>query len=175
MRRLIARLLATTVLIAGLVVLPAAPAAAHEDDNPLAAVKKATARFHNLEDLADNAGYGRLLPCFDLPGVGGMGQHYVKKSLLDATVTPTEPEALVYEVDGSELTLVAVEYIIPQPAWHSNQPPRLFGRWFYRNDTLGLWALHAWIWRSNPLGTFASYNPRVSLCPGHEGSSPPDD
>ena len=174
MRRLIARLLATTVLIAGLVVLPAAPAAAHEDDNPLAAVKKATARFHNVK-TAEAAGYGRLLPCFDLPGVGGMGQHYVKKSLLDATVTPTEPEALVYEVDGSELKLVAVEYIIPQPAWHSNQPPRLFGRWFYRNDTLGLWTLHAWIWRSNPLGTFASYNPRVSLCPGHEGSSPPDD
>jgi hypothetical protein len=168
MRSLIARLLAATVLVGGLLVLPATPAAAR-DDNPLNAVRKATAAFHNVS-RAEAAGYGRLLPCFDLPGVGGMGQHYVKGPL-DASVTPTQPEALVYEVDGSELKLVAVEYIIPQAAWSSSLPPKLFGQWFLRNDTLGLWTLHAWIWRSNPLGTFASYNPEVDLCPGHEPSS----
>jgi hypothetical protein len=165
MNRLIARLLAATFLIGGLLVMPAAQAAAH-DDNPLAAVRNATAKFHNV-GTAERAGYARALPCFDLPGVGGMGQHYLKGPL-DTTVTPTEPEALVYEVDGSELKLVAVEYIIPQSLWTSSKPPRLFGQWFLRNDTLGLWTLHAWIWRSNPLGTFASYNPEVDMCPGHE-------
>ena len=165
MNRLIARLLTGSVLIAGLLLMPAAQAAAH-DDNPLAAVKKATARFHNV-GTAEAAGYARALPCFDLPGVGGMGQHYVKGPL-DTVVTPTEPEALVYEVDGSELKLVAVEYIVPQSLWTSSLPPKLFGQWFLRNDTLGLWTLHAWIWRSNPLGTFASYNPEVDMCPGHQ-------
>jgi hypothetical protein len=96
-----------------------------------------------------------------------MGQHYVKAALLDTKVSPEKPEALVYEVDGSKLRLVAVEYIIPQSKWTAAQPPRLFGRSFFRNDTLGLWALHAWVWRHNPLGTFANYNPTVKLCPGH--------
>ena len=72
--------------------------------------------------------------------------------------------ALVYEVNGNELTLVAVEYIIPQPLWKSSEPPRLFGHSFTRNNTLGIWALHAWIWRHNPLGMFADFNPNVDLC-----------
>ena len=164
MNRMIARLVAGSVLVAGLLVMPAVQAAAH-DDNSLAAVRKATARFHDVP-TAEAAGYARALPCFDLAGVGGMGQHYVKGPL-DTTVTPTEPEALVYEVAGSELRLVAVEYIVPQSLWTSSRPPRLFDRWFLRNDTLGLWTLHAWVWRNNPLGTFASYNPEVAMCPGH--------
>jgi hypothetical protein len=47
------------------------------------------------------------------------------------------------------------------------EPPRLFGQDFHHNNALSLWALHAWIWRHNPLGMFADYNPRVALCPGH--------
>ena len=35
---------------------------------------------------------------------------------------------------------------------------------FHRNDTLGIWALHAWIWRPNPGGMHADFNPQVSLC-----------
>jgi hypothetical protein len=165
MRRLIARFLGASILIAGLVVIPAAPVAAHNDDNPLAAVRHATAKYHDVNRAVAD-GFGSLLPCFDLPGVGGMGQHYVKPPL--AKLNPTQPEALVYEVHGDELTLVAVEYIVPQATWTSSKPPRLFGQWFLRNDTLGLWTLHAWIWRSNPLGTFASYNPEVDMCPGHQ-------
>jgi hypothetical protein len=154
-----------TALAAGLLVSPA-PVSAHDDEDSLSAVREATAPFHNL-DRAKHAGYASLLSCFDYPGVGGMGQHYVKAALLDTKVSPEKPEALVYEVDGSKLRLVAVEYIIPQSKWTAAQPPRLFGRSFFRNDTLGLWALHAWVWRHNPLGTFANYNPAVKLCPGH--------
>jgi len=159
--------LALAALAGGLLLSPATALAAHdEDEASLAAVRDATDQFHQL-DRAEHAGYLSLLSCFDLPGVGGMGQHYVKGKLLDATVTPAEPEALVYEVDGNKLKLVAVEYIIPQSVWTSTVPPRLFGRSFFRNDTLGLWALHAWVWRHNPTGTFANYNPKVKLCPGH--------
>jgi hypothetical protein len=157
------------LLAAGLVAAPAVQASNGDDEHGLAAVRHATAAFHNL-DKAVAAGYGRLLSCFDQPGVGGMGQHYVKGALLDATLVPTQPEALVYEVDGDRLKLVAVEYIVPWSAWVSPTPPRLFGRQFFRNDSLHLWALHAWIWRHNPAGTFANYNPNVKLCPGHSGS-----
>ena len=165
MRLLIARLLGGSILIAAMIVIPAAPVGAHQDDNPLTAVKHATAKFHDVKQ-AVAAGYGPLLACFDLPGVGGMGQHYVKPPL--AKLDPTHPEGLVYEVEGDELTLVAVEYIVPQATWTSSNPPRLFDQWFVRNDALGLWTLHAWIWRSNPLGTFASFNPRVEMCPSHQ-------
>ena len=136
-----------------------------DDESALAGVRQATAAYHDL-DKAIAAHYGRLLPCFDLPGVGGMGQHYVDTSRLDATIEANRPEALVYEVDGDRLKLVAVEYIVPWTAWTPAAPPQLFGRSFFRNTSLHLWALHAWIWRPNPSGMFASYNPAVKLCPG---------
>ena len=99
-----------------------------------------------------------------LPGIAII---YVKTALLTGTAEASRPQALVYEVDGDRLQLVAVEYIIPLSMWDSATPPTLFGRSFTRNNTLGLWALHAWIWRPNPLGIFANYNPSVKLCPGH--------
>jgi hypothetical protein len=159
-------LLAATGVATVLVGLLAIPAAAH-DGASLASVRHATARFHDV-DRAVAAGYGPLLACFDKPGVGGMGQHYAKGSLIDGTVTPTKPQALVYEVDGDELELVAVEYIILYSQLSPTaEAPRLFGQSFHHNDALSLWALHAWIWRHNPLGMFADYNPNVDLCPGH--------
>ena len=153
-------------LALGLFTAPAVQASNGTDESALANVRQATSAFHNL-DAAVAAGYDPLLSCFDLPGVGGMGQHYVNTSLLDATVEANRPEALVYEVDGNRLQLVAVEYIVPWSAWVSLTPPQLYGRSFFRNDSLHLWALHAWIWRPNPLGMFANYNPSVKLCPGH--------
>jgi len=153
-----------TAIVTALLTVLVMPAAAGQAN--LATIRNATASFHDL-DKAQAAGYHPLLACFDLPGVGGMGQHYVKLSLLDATVEPSQPEALVYEVDGNTLKLGAVEYIIPQSAWTSSQPPSLLGRSFICNDALGLWVLHAWIWKPNPDGIFANYNPSVKMCPGH--------
>ena len=171
MRTWLRRLLAAAgvaTMLAGLLV---SPVAAQKQQGDLAAVRKATAQFHDL-GKATRAGYAPLLACFDLPGVGGMGQHLVKGGLVNGTVIATQPQALVYEVDEEgEMTLVAVEYIIPytlHPA--TAEAPRLFGQAFLHNNALSLWALHAWIWRSNPLGTFASYNPRVSTCPTHSES-----
>ena len=157
---------AAFALAIGVLSAPAAQASNGSDDSALAGVRQATAAFHDI-GAAEAAGYHPLLSCFDLPGVGGMGQHYVNTSLLDATVVADQPEALVYEVDGDRLQLVAVEYIVPWSAWVSPTPPQLYGRSFYRVDSLQLWALHAWIWRPNPLGMFANYNPNVKLCPGH--------
>ncbi len=154
-------------LAAGVLFAPVALASEQEQGDGghgLAAVRDATAKFHSTSNAVE-AGYGPFLSCFDLPGVGGMGQHYVDASLLDATLQPTRPEALVYEIDGSKLKLVAVEYIVPWSAWVSPEPPRLFGQTFYRITSLHVWALHAWVWRHNPLGVFANYNPNVRMCP----------
>src|SRR5439155_7182246 len=46
---------------------------------------------------------------------------YVNTGMLDATVNATQPEALVYEVDGNMLKLVAVEY--SSRLTSGNQPP----------------------------------------------------
>jgi hypothetical protein len=145
------------------VLMALAPTGARAAD-PLAAVRRATAVYHNT-DAAAAAGYVPLLACIDMPGVGGMGQHLADLAAFDGTVDPLHPEALVYEVRGDALRLVAVEYIVPQAAWSSAKPPSLFGQSFHRNDALGIWALHAWIWRPNPAGMFADLNPKVRLCP----------
>jgi hypothetical protein len=60
-----------------------------------------------------------------------------------------------------------VEYIVPAAAWDqagNRTPPMLFGQTFHLNEQLGVYALHAWIWKHNPAGVFADWNPRVS-CP----------
>ena len=173
MSKWLAKVLASAGVAAVMLGLLVSPAAAHDGDS-LAAVRHATARFHDV-DRAVAAGYAPMLPCFDKPGVGGMGQHYIMGSLIDGTVTATKPQALVYEVDGDELNLVAVEYLIPYSPQHpaAGEAPRLFGQLFHHagfdptGAPLPLWELHAWIWRHNPLGTFADYNPNVNLCPGH--------
>jgi hypothetical protein len=129
----------------------------------LAAVRAATAQFHDVGNAPD-AGYLPLLPCFESPE-GGMGQHLVNVELLDANLDPLRPEALVYEVRKSGLKFGAVEYIVPKDAWTQEQPPSLLGETFRSNDELGLWVLHAWIWQPNPEGMFENYNPNIGVCP----------
>jgi hypothetical protein len=129
----------------------------------------ATAAYQDVA-VAEAAGYGSSLTtlgCFQNPGTGGMGLHYIDADLLDATLDITAPEALVYELDASgEIAgLVAHEYIVPIEAWTSNTPPRLFGRSFHQHPTLPLWVLHVWLWKDNPAGDFDDWNPAVRLCP----------
>ena len=94
-----------------------------------------------------------------------MGQHFAKMSLIDGVADALHPEVLVYEPHNGRYQLVAVEYVIPQSAWTSEEPPMLFGEHFHTNDTLGIWALHAWIWRGNPGGVHDDFSPNVRMCP----------
>jgi hypothetical protein len=73
--------------------------------------------------------------------------------------------------DGAgHLHLVAVEYVVIQQAWHAHdqRPPALFGDRFdftaspNRYGLPPFYSLHAWVWKHNPAGTFAMWNPRVS-------------
>jgi len=132
---------------------------------------QAAAAASGYELLTDAAG----LACIDDPSMGAMGVHYVKGALVgDGAIDPARPEALVYEVsrDG-KVNLVAVEYVVLQSAWDSahSSVPMLFGQKFMLNpagNRFGLpafYSLHAWIYKQNPSGTFAPFNPRVS-CAG---------
>jgi hypothetical protein len=133
-------------------------------------VRRATKQFRSTE-AAQRAGWD-LVPgldhCFDNQPVGGMGYHYTNEELLgDIDVNALMPEALVYAPSPSgKLKLAAVEYIVPAELWdaENNELPTLFGQRFHLDDTLGVYVLHAWIWKGNPAGTFEDWNPNVA-CP----------
>jgi hypothetical protein len=146
--------------------LPTGVANAHERDNTAATLRnlrRATAQYHSVP-RAERAGYEAFLECFD-SDAGGMGQHYVNFALLDGEVDALQPEAMVYEVTAHGLDLVAVEYIVPGDLVDPADPPELFGHDFHLNAALGVWVLHAWVWKHNPSGIFADYNPAVIACP----------
>jgi hypothetical protein len=64
---------------------------------------------------------------------------------------------MVYEHTAGGLRLVAVE-------WVSTTPGSVHGVELHLNPTLGVYVLHAWIWRHNPDGLLADFNPRVGDC-----------
>jgi hypothetical protein len=157
---------------AGLIVVLAAAVvtivyAGGQDD--LARVRSATRKFHKIEAVKA-AGYG-LVPdldhCFDNPGVGAMGFHYINTASLDTKLDPLKPEAIVYAPDKKgKLNMAAVEYIVPAEAWDAehSELPMLLGQHFHLNEDLGVYVLHAWVWKKNPAGVFEDWNPKVS-CP----------
>jgi hypothetical protein len=136
-------------------------------DPELKTLRQATARYASFEQ-AQRDGYTFLF--LDMCMVdqspeqrGGMGYHYVNTDLLGgAQPEITKPQALLYEpaANGS-LKLVAVEYVVPIAAWTGATPPRLFGQDFTPN-AFGLYALHVWLYKENPSGMFADWNPTVS-------------
>ncbi len=132
-------------------------------------VRDATRRYRSVQ-AAEKVGYA-LLPgldhCFDNPGVGAMGYHYINPALLDTRLDPLQPETMVYSRVGGRLKLGAVEYIVPLAAWEAEgnrHPPEVLGQHLHLNEALGVYVLHAWIWNGNPAGVFEDWNPRVS-CP----------
>ena len=127
--------------------------------------------------------------------LGGMGIHYFRPDLLGITAPPNPrvsgsgthtdfrtPGVLIYEpqADGS-LRLVAVENLVFEKAWRAagnTEPPQFAGQEYYHmidnpltaaDEAHGFephYELHAWLYRDNPNGTFAQFNPRVS-CANH--------
>lgn len=156
-------------LIVALLTISATIALAAGKDK-LAPVRAATAAFHRPE-AAEAAGWS-LVPgldyCFQNPGVGAMGFHYINTNLLDTELDAAQPEAMVYAPDANgKLKLAGVEYIVPAAAWDGeghSELPALHGHSFHLNEALGVYVLHAWIWKHNPAGLFADWNPEVS-CP----------
>lgn len=119
--------------------------------------RAATARYRNIEN-AIRDGYVDIAV-----DVEGMGHHYMKATLVDATFNMREPEILVYNRNHDGIQeLVAVEYAVPLT---SPMPEGFSGSGDVWNGTSGfpLWLLHAWVWTYNPLGVFNPTNPNVHL------------
>jgi hypothetical protein len=130
-------------------------------DRDVKTVREATAPFHSV-DRARDAGYTQETDCVEKPPEGGMGYHFTRRELRDATLEVDKPEVLVYEkrADGS-FKLNGVEYIVPVDAWKASAPPAIMGQPMKRFDRAGIWYLHVWIWEQSPSGIFADWNPRV--------------
>jgi len=129
----------------------------------LAMLRQVTAAFHDFDAASDAGWSAQITACMESPA-GGMGFHYGNVGLIDGTARVDQPELLLYEPESNgRLRLVAVEYIIPY-TFHSRDaaPPVLFGQEFQQVDAFQLWGLHAWVWKNNPSGTFAAWNPQVN-------------
>ncbi len=176
-RRAAGRRLGATV-IAVVLLGSVAVAGVSGAQSDLNAARAATARFNDLGQAAA-AGYGQppagvpLHECIaSFDGAGAMGFHYINGGLLDTTVDPTRPEVLVYAPDRQgKLKLVALEYVVFQAPWiaeHGNEMPSLFGQMFMatgepnRFDIPAFFSLHVWLWKDNPAGMVAPFNPNVS-------------
>ena len=150
----------------------------------LAALRDTTDAFHDVT-VALAAGYRPSAAGCESSATGAMGIHYGHPALLglvrgapkptgtDAVIDPLRPEVLLYEPqpDGSR-RLVAVEFVVYRAAWDAvhSEPPTLvdipfdqkFGAEAHGHEDH--YELHVWLWRHNPLGMFAPWNPKVS-CP----------
>ena len=125
--------------------------------------------------------------------LGVMGIHYFRPDLLgveegetrlDVSATHAdfvEPAVLVYEpqADGS-LELVALANLVSAEAWEAaghSEPPSFAGvpfEWSRADPGMMMGAryeLHAWLFRDNPSGMFAAYNPNAT-CEHHEFNMP---
>jgi hypothetical protein len=124
-----------------------------EINRDLASARAASAKYHRVEiALAD--GFVDTGHCVASPD-GGMGVHFVNPARLgDGHLDVTEPEVLLYEKDAAgRYRLTGVEYL-------GNAGDALFGQTF--TPTPAGPALHVWLWKHNPSGMFADWNPNVS-------------
>ncbi|HEX5469054.1 MAG TPA: hypothetical protein VFW80_08405 [Gaiellaceae bacterium] len=172
MRRPTAKLVAFAVLVGTLAAAGTAAASG------LSGARSATAGFHKLArgqaaDYTAKVVDVNGISCIAEAGEGTMGVHWLNPGLLDDSISATSPELLVYEPRAhGKPRLVALEYLMIKSVWDASHssPPRLFGHEFMVTEggnRFGLpafYSLHAWIWKHNPSGTFAMWNPNVH-CP----------
>jgi hypothetical protein len=141
------------------------------DAGPLDELREVTARFQSFE-AARAAGYEtQITPCWAHHSAGAMGYHYGKEDLLDADIDLLEPEVVMYEpLPGGHMRLGGMEYIVPLDAWAEaghdlDDPadvPQLLDQRYTRHSFLPIFKLHIWLWRQNPGGMFADWNPTVT-------------
>ncbi len=122
--------------------------------------------------VAVAAGWVPTDACVELPdGSGGMGYHYMNPGLLNAAPDLQHPAILVYvPTRNGGRTLGAVEWFAPDAdqdvATDSDRPH--FGPIAFNGPMPGHepgmpvhYDLHAWLFKHNPDGLFAAFNPRV--------------
>jgi len=124
-------------------------------------VRAATATYMDTTAAKAN---GYVNTGINLPN---MGLHFANFNLVgDGIFDLTKPEFLVYNKNANgSFELVAVEYGVPIDFQHPDIPPTGFtggaDEWDFNTLGLGLWTLHAWVWKTNPDGVFKMMNPIV--------------
>lgn len=124
-------------------------------------VRAATAKYMDTTAAREN---GYVNTGIKLPN---MGLHFANFNLVgDGKFDITKPEFLVYNKNANgNFELVAVEYGVPIDFQHPDIPPTGFtggaDEWDFNTLGLGLWTLHAWVWKTNPDGVFKMMNPIV--------------
>jgi len=143
----------------------------------VAVARDATRKFHAIA-RAKKHGYALFrdrdgIACIAMPHLGAMGRHLVNGDVVGSPrVNLRRPEALVYAGPPGQRRLVALEYLVLRKDWRkvhgADAPrPRLFGQSFdltrggNRYGLPAFYSLHAWIWKHNPAGTYAMWNPGV--------------
>lgn len=144
-------------------------------------VKAALAKYQSV-DVAKADGYVMTGPCEMTPTsagaswwAGAMGVHFVNNALTRQRPNPLKPAVLVYlPTAAGGFQLVAAEYFqadADQNVETDSDRPTLFGRAFdgpMQGHAPGMpihYDLHVWLWKHNPSGTFAPYNPAASCTP----------
>jgi hypothetical protein len=114
-------------------------------------VRRATWAFRDV-DVAKAAGYAPAPECVDDPKYGGMGIHYANQKLIaDGKLDITRPAILVYQPTADDRpSLFGLPFDGPMLGHEPGMPIH--------------YDLHVWLYKHNPAGTFAMWNPRVS-CP----------
>lgn len=133
--------------------------------------------------------------------LGAMGVHYFRPDLLGVTAPPNprvngigthtdflKPAILIYEPQANgSMELVAVENLTFEAAWKAagnTRPPTFHGvPYDYMRDDPRTpkideahmfeshYDRHVWLYRENPTGMFAQFNPKVT-CAHHKGAKP---
>jgi hypothetical protein len=173
-------IIALTTLLSGFVGPAALAHSGHERPAELTKrqakqIKNATKKYRNPAD-AIAAGFIPTDACVELPGVGGMGFHYVNPAnIADGVIDAAKPEILVYvPTKNGGRKLGAVEYFSPdadQDLTTDDDRPSLFGAPFdgpMPGHEPGMpihYDLHVWLYAKNPAGQLSAWNPRVTCAP----------
>lgn len=182
MRRMVkGQRLVSLGILAG-VLLGANSVLAQELSEELATVRRALEKYQDPV-VAIHDGYLSTLGCIGFTSgagpdrvpsyaPGGMGVHFVNRSLIGPVPDPKRPPILLYEPVGDELRLVGAEWFIPL-ATGVKERPSLFGQPFdgpmeghhpLQPIELHHYDLHVWLFKPNPTGMFKPVNPDVK-CP----------
>ena len=135
----------------------------------LAETKTALDKYQSVEQARAD-GYAQASPCESSPQ-GAMGFHFMSgAAMADGRLDPERPEVLLYAPSPTGLQLVGAEYLKPdadQDLSTDEDRPTLFGRAFdgpMLGHAPGMpkhYDLHVWLWKRNPTGMFAQWNPDV--------------
>ena len=164
-RRLSLATAASAALVASALTTTASGAGA----DSLSAVRQVTAKYHDVE-AAVAAGYVPISDCVAGPD-GTMGIHYAKPALLGQPVDALHPALLLYVPGDEGLELAGVEYFhadADQDLTTDDDRPTLFGQPFdgpmegHGGGMPRHYDLHVWLWKHNPAGMFAEFNPALS-------------